>query len=459
MNWQNFNKDEFKVLSPTGILGYGFPVESFNTGMELKPDLLAVDGGSADPGPFYLGHGKPFVDPVGVKRDLKFLLKAAVNNNIPLIIGTGGGSGAKVHVDWCRKIILKVAEEENLSFTLGVIYSDVEKSKIIEAIAQGKTEPLDGLPELTEETVNEANNIVAQIGTEPIINALQKGCQVILAGRAYDPSVFSALPVMLGFNAGLATHMGKILECAAIAADPGSGSDCVMGLLGKDYFRLQALNPKRKFTSSSTAAHTLYEKSDPSMLPGPDGMLDLNNVEFSDNGEGIAEVRGSRFIPAEKNMIKIEGARLAGYRTVSIAGVRDPIMISKIDGILTEVKKQVDNILDKENINAKVTFHLYGKNAVMKLRDPGDTGYVPRELGIVIDIVAEKQEQANTVCSMVRSSLLHYGYEGRIATAGNLAFPFSPSDIPSGPVYEFSIYHLVEMDNEMFKTEIEKISY
>ena len=44
-------KPEFKILSPTAILGYGFPEESFRRGMAEKPDLIAVDGGSTDPGP------------------------------------------------------------------------------------------------------------------------------------------------------------------------------------------------------------------------------------------------------------------------------------------------------------------------------------------------------------------------------------------------------------------------
>ena len=61
-------------------------------------------------------------------------------------------------------------------------------------------------------------------------------------------------------------------------------------------------------------------------------------------------------------------------------------------------------------------------------------------------MAAETQEQANTVCSLTRSTLLHYGYPGRVATAGNLAFPFSPSDVQAGTVYEFSLYHLMPID-------------
>ena len=49
---------ELRILSPSGIVGYGFPEESFLAGVALKPDLIACDGGSTDPGPYYLGAGR-----------------------------------------------------------------------------------------------------------------------------------------------------------------------------------------------------------------------------------------------------------------------------------------------------------------------------------------------------------------------------------------------------------------
>lgn len=56
------------------------------------------------------------------------------------------------------------------------------------------------------------------MGVEPFQRALEAGAQVVLGGRAYDPACFAALPIMQGFDEGLALHCGKILECAAIAA-------------------------------------------------------------------------------------------------------------------------------------------------------------------------------------------------------------------------------------------------
>ena len=78
-------KKELKVLSPSGIVGYGFPEESFYRGVAMKPDLIACDAGSTDPGPYYLGSGIPFTNATAVKRDMKLMLKAACELNIPLV--------------------------------------------------------------------------------------------------------------------------------------------------------------------------------------------------------------------------------------------------------------------------------------------------------------------------------------------------------------------------------------
>ena len=48
-------KRQLKILSPCGILGYGFPVKSFMKGMEDNPDAVVVDAGSTDAGPHKLG--------------------------------------------------------------------------------------------------------------------------------------------------------------------------------------------------------------------------------------------------------------------------------------------------------------------------------------------------------------------------------------------------------------------
>ena len=435
-------KKEFRVLSATAILGYGFPEASFREGLRRRPDLIGVDGGSTDPGPYYLGAGKSFTNRAAVKRDLRFMLTAGVRRGIPVVIGTAGGSGARPHVDWCEEIVREIAAEERLTFKMGVIYADVPKARVRRHLLKGEITPLTYVPPLTEEVLEASVNVVAQMGVEPIQKALAAGCQVVLAGRCYDPAVFAALPISLGFDPGLALHMGKILECAAIAATPGSGADCAFGTLRRDSFILESLNPARRFTKESTAAHTLYEKTDPYHLPGPGGELDLTGCSFAELPGGKVEVRGSRHVDSERYCVKLEGVRRVGYRTIAVAGTRDPIMIRNIDGILAGVETQVRQILKAEAGGARIHFHVYGRDGVMGALEP-ERRIRSHELGIVIEAVAATQEAADAVCSLTRSTLLHYGYPGRISTAGNLALPFSPSDARMGEVFEFSVYHLM----------------
>jgi len=290
-------KEPFRILSAAAMLGYGFPVESFEAGMSKHPHLIAADAGSTDPGPYYLGAGKSFTNRTAVKRDLTIMIKAGLKAKIPIIIGSAGGSGAKPHLDWCTDIVLEIARDNNLHFKLALISADFEKSRLKDELAAGNISALDPAPELIVDAIDASTHIVAQMGVEPIIRALDGNPDVILAGRAYDPSIFAALPINLGYDQALALHLGKILECAAIAASPGSGSDCLFGYLQEDAFILEALSPERTCTKLSVAAHTLYEKSNPYELPGPGGTLDLRETRFAELPGGKVKVSGTRFRP------------------------------------------------------------------------------------------------------------------------------------------------------------------
>jgi hypothetical protein len=436
-----------RVLSPTAILGYGFPTSSFEAGLALNPDVIAVDAGSSDPGPHYLGAGVSFTDRAAVKRDLRHMLIAGRARNIPVLVGSAGGAGARPHLDWTVEIIREIAREEGLSGRLAVIPSDMEKGALTAALALGDLVALAPGGPATPADIDDSTYIVAQIGEEPLIAALQAGADVVVAGRCYDPSVFAAVPILRGYHRGLALHMGKILECAAIASLPGSGSDCMMGTLDETGFVLETLNPARICTVTSVAAHTLYEKSDPYHLPGPGGELNLTATGFEQIDPSRVRVTGTVFEPSDGYFVKLEAARIVGYRTVSIAGVRAPDFIAQLDSILDGVRARVfDNFPDMQSGNATLIFRVYGRDGVMGALEP-ERDHLPHELGLVIEAVADTQDRANTICSFARSTMLHFGYPGRVSTAGNLAFPYSPSDFKAGAVYGFSLYHLVRVSD------------
>ncbi len=436
---------ELRVLSPTAILGYGFPQRSFERGMRKNPHLIAVDAGSTDPGPYYLGAGKSFTSRQAVKRDLEFMLTAAVGTAIPLIIGTAGGAGARPHVEWTEDIIREIARERGLSFRMAVVYADIGNNVVLAAMDEGRIAPLFPAPVIGRDEVENSVRIVAQMGAEPVIEALKMGCQIILCGRCYDPVPFAAPAIRQEYDPALAFHMGKILECAAIAASPGSGSDCVMGTLYDDSFILEALNEERIFTRISTSAHTLYEKSDPYHLPGPGGALDLRESRFEAIEEGRVRVSGTRYLVADPYTVKLEGVKSVGFRNICICGIRDPVLIRQIDPVLDQIRNRVINELHHRGT---ILFHQYGKNGVMGAMEP-EKERLPHEIGLVMEVVSPSQSESEAICAYARSTLLHYGYPGRISTAGNLAFPFSPSDMACGEVYEFNIYHLLSVDDPL----------
>ena len=44
-----------RVLVPSGVLGLEFSKEALQRGLANNPDIIAIDGGSTDSGPYYLG--------------------------------------------------------------------------------------------------------------------------------------------------------------------------------------------------------------------------------------------------------------------------------------------------------------------------------------------------------------------------------------------------------------------
>ncbi|UCD58243.1 MAG: acyclic terpene utilization AtuA family protein, partial [Candidatus Hydrogenedentota bacterium] len=191
---------------------------------------------------------------------------------------------------------------------------------------------------------------------------------------------------------------------------------------------------------------SLYEKSDPLHLYGPGGMVDLSAVRFEQHDGRTVRVSGSRYVPDSAYKIKLEGSKRVGYRTICVAGIRDPGTAQRIDELIREARERVGENFSEHRGSYRLIFHVYGRDGVMgELEIQGESQ--AHELGVVIEAVAPTQELATGICGYAHTIMLHYGFSGRVSTAGNLAFPFSPLDIPAGPVYEFNVYHLMEEDD------------
>jgi len=439
--------NEIKYLSVCGMLGYGFPEEGLRRAREEDLAFIGADSGSTDPGPYYLGSGKGFVKEMQIRRDLELALLAARRKNIPLIIGSAGGSGAKPHVDSFVEVLLDIASINKLHFKLAVIYADITRETLTKAMKEKRITPCGPVPELTDEKIERVCNPVGQFGTEPLIQALAGGADVIISGRCCDTAVFAAYPIWKCFDPALALHCAKIAECGALCAYPVGANDSLLCTLRQDHFIVEPVNPERKCTPESVAGHSLYEQPNPECFYEPEGMLDMRQSNFKQISLRAVKVSGTVLRTSAKQTLKLEGAELKGYRTITIAGICDPMVIAHLDDLENGVRKAVSANLKgvvAEN-EYKLIFRHYGLDAATFVKPVNPV--LPHEIGLMIEAIAPTQKLADNILSLARSTALHQAFEGRKATAGNLAFPFSPSDLSGGEVYEFSLYHLMEIDD------------
>ncbi|UFN47112.1 DUF1446 domain-containing protein [Roseomonas sp. OT10] len=450
---------ELRLVSINGCLGYGYEFSSLEAGIAQAPHLVGGDAGSTDPGPFYLGSGTSLVKREQVRRDLGFALTRARAAGVPLMIGSAGMGGGNPNLEFVREMLVGIARENGLNFRLATIRSEIEPTRVRDALRAGKVTPMPDAPALTEQAVMESSRIVGQMGTEPFAEALAQGADVVLTGRSCDTAIYAALPIAEGYDPGLALHMAKIMECGAQCGLPLAANDSLLGIIRSDHFLVRPLAEHRICTPDSVAAHTMYEQGDPLVLYEPEGRVDLREAVFEQVDRQTVRVSGSRFIPTPKLQIKLEGARLAGYRAFTIAGIRDGAVIGSLPVIEETVRGAVRRNLrsDVGDDQFALGFRYYGRDAVLGPLEPERRP--PHEVGVLIEVVARSQELADYVLSLARSSFLHCPFPGRKTTGGNLAFPFSPSDVSAGEVYEFSVYHLMEVEDQhaLFPIEMERI--
>jgi hypothetical protein len=358
-----------------------------------------------------------------------------------------------------REVLLEISRRRQLHFRLATISSDVERETVVAALRSDRLSPCGQAPVPSEEGIRACSQLVAQMGTGPMISALNAGADVIVAGRACDTAIFAAFPIARGYDPALALHAAKIAECGTLCAEPGGANDSLLVTLDEESFVVEPTNACKRCLPHTVAAHSLYEQPSPHEFVEPEGTVDMRGCTFTVASERAVRVSGTRLIPPERARVKIEGSRRIGCRSLTIAGTCDPLVIENLDAIECAVREKVrDMTADFADAgHLQLRFLRYGLDA---LSAPVASGrHLPSEVGLVIEAVAPSRELADSAVSLARSTALHQGFSGRKTTAGNFAFPFSPSDVRAGDVYEFAVYHLMSVDDvdALFPVTIEDV--
>ncbi|EXJ94341.1 hypothetical protein A1O1_02735 [Capronia coronata CBS 617.96] len=450
------------IITPIGMLGYGFDEALTDEALaELTqgpaPVALIMDSGSTDSGPAKLALGVMTCPRSSYQRDLEKLLKLAHKYNVPIMIGSAGGDGAGEHVDEFLDIIKDIIdgpEGSHYKTKVVALYSDIPKELVKERLGTGKIKGCGPpVPTLTEENIDAAPRIVAQMGVEPYLDAMYASpdFNIMVGGRAYDPAPYVAfaayhamgsqqlpLDTLGAEKLGAFFHLGKILECGGICATPKSRS--AYGTIYVDgSFKITPLEKGARCTPLTVAAHTLYEKTRPDLLEGPGGTLDLTQTTYAALPDGKSVLaRGALFhstaVEGIPYTIKLEAAKTRGYRSLFMGHMGDPVLTGQIDSFLARVQEYVKSQHRHVTEEWELGMHKYGA-----LSPPG-------QIFVVGEALATNQKLATSVASAARIACTHGSYPGQKQTSGSLGFGIGGKlELETGPCAEFCIYHVMDL--------------
>ncbi len=438
-----------RVLVPSGVLGLGFDEAALARGVEMQPDIICIDGGSTDSGPFYLGTGTSKYSRAATKAEWRRLMQARADAGVPLVIGSCGTCGTDSTVDWMLEITRELAEELGQTLKIATLYSEQRPDVIEGALADDRVRPLEPAPDLSDGALQTCSHIVALAGAEQIAEALNSGADIVLAGRTTDTATVSALPLMRGEHPGGAWHGAKIAECGALCStNPTSG--VILVEFDTNGFEVQPLADGARCTPHSVSAHMLYENSDPYILHEPGGYLDVTEARYAALDDRRVRVTGSEWVPANIYTVKLEGSRVAGYQTTILAVLRDTHYVSharewteKLHGFLQgEIEKRMGLSSDDYDLE----FRLIGIDSALGALESRHGS--PAEVGVLGIITAGTAEDAEEIGKLINPFVLHYPLTSD-EELPTFAFPYSPAQSERGPLYEFCLNHVLELDDPM----------
>ena len=439
------SKKTLKVLISTGHLGTApSNPESFHLGMAADPDYVVADGGSSDPGPVYLGDDTTLGH--FAREELELFLTASRKKGIPLVIGSAGDTGSNRGVDEFVAIIKELAQEHRIpKFKIGYFYSEIPRDFLKQKLVNGKQlTGLGGFPDLTAEEIDRATRVVAVAGVHPFLKLLEMGADVIIAGRCGDINFTAGPCIHHGFPAPLAYHMGKMIECASLVAEPFMGKETIIGTISQDDIKITPYHPQQRCTIASVAGHSMYERETPYFEHALGGTLDMSTCHYEQFDERTARITGAKWLPAAELRVKIEGARKIGERYMGFVGLRDPHVVRNVDAAIEWCKSAVAKRFGKEQY--ELYFHVFGKNGVLKELEPvRDTK--AHELGIVVEGLAATDALAAKITDFAVRMFFLVRIPGVKGTAGAAAT--TKMTMKSSPGYMWNVNHTVPIDDPL----------
>ncbi|MDQ3585002.1 MAG: DUF1446 domain-containing protein [Acidobacteriota bacterium] len=273
---------------------------------------------------------------MGYARDfvplMREILPACVERGIRVTANAGG-----VNPQGCAEAVLEVARELGLQgkLRIGIVTGDDIMERLDDFLARGiELKNMDtGEPLSTvRERIQSAN---VYLGAWPMVEALGKGAQVVITGRATDTGLTLA-PLIHEFGwkqddwdrLAAGTIAGHIIECGAQC----SGGNCqfdwqsipdlanvgfpiVEGAPDGTFVITKHEGTGGRVSVPSIKEQLLYEMGDPHEYITPDCVADFTTIRLADVGPDRVRVFGIKGKPATE-FLKVSISYAAGFKAV-----------------------------------------------------------------------------------------------------------------------------------------------
>jgi hypothetical protein len=300
-----------------------------------------------------LGYARDFVGA------MESILPAVLDKGVKVVANAGG-----VNPRACAEAVRSVgAQRRGSKLRIGVVTGDDLLGRLDDLIAHGHDlanmetgEPLSTV----RDRVLSAN---AYIGSEPIVEALQGGANVVITGRSTDTALTMA-PLRHEFGWGaeswdqLAAGIvaGHIIECGAQC----SGGNClydwksIPDLANVGYPLVEAradgtfVVTKHPGTGGRVSVPTVseqlvYEMGDPHSYITPDVIADFTSIRLAQDGENRVLVSGITGKPPT-DKLKVSVAYRAGFKAVGTLVYAWPEALDKAQAADRILRERLDRL-------------------------------------------------------------------------------------------------------------------
>ena len=260
------------------------------------------------------------------------------------VIANAGG----INPRGCADAVAKVARELGVhGLRIGVVEGDDLMGRLPDLLASG--EPLVNLDTgaAVEGRLSDVVCANVYLGAAPLVEALDRGADVVICGRCTDPSLAVA-PLVHSFGWAMddwdrlaaATVAGHVLECGTQATGGNFYRWKTVPDLARIGWPIVEAHPDGSFVvtkhagtggvvdTESVTAQLVYELGDPARYLGPDVTADFRTIRLAADGADRVRVTGVRGGPPTPTL-KVSMGVHEGYRVVGELTVAGPDAVER----------------------------------------------------------------------------------------------------------------------------------